>query len=193
MKTSLDKKYLEKNIFCIENFISQEDIKLILEEIDKVPENDIYKHHAVHQSYPTPNLDLIWQKYNKSLCEIFRDDTQYYRSLGTPSFIVYKDEVDLEHRRRPEDEWLMFPHADCTEDTYIDHDGVVANVVSGLVIFITDDFDGGELKYTNKNVIIKPKSGMLVSHPGTLEYEHGVLRFQGNRRIIFSGMTYANV
>ena len=59
-------------------------------------------------------------------------------------------------------------------------------VSKGIVIFINDDFEGGEVVYVNKDISIKPKAGTLVCHPGTKEYSHAVNKFYNGDRIIAS-------
>jgi hypothetical protein len=47
-------------------------------------------------------------------------------------------------------------------------------ILHGLVIYLNDNYNGGELYYPKKDIRIKPKSRSLVIHPGTEEYSHGV-------------------
>lgn len=42
------------------------------------------------------------------------------------------------------------------------------------ILYVNDNYNGGELFFTNKNFKIKPKSGTIVFFPGTEEYHHGV-------------------
>jgi len=49
-----------------------------------------------------------------------------------------------------------------------------APVEYGVVIYLNDNFEGGELYYSEKNLTIHPKRGMLVIHGATKEYTHGV-------------------
>jgi hypothetical protein len=42
------------------------------------------------------------------------------------------------------------------------------------VAYINDNYEGGEIFFTNKNIEIKPPKGSLLVFPGTQEYEHGV-------------------
>ena len=53
----------------------------------------------------------------------------------------------------------------------------------GFVLYLNDDYTGGELYYPKLDIEYKPKSGDLVIHPGTEEYSHGV-------RDIVSGERY---
>lgn len=49
-----------------------------------------------------------------------------------------------------------------------------APVEYGVVVYLNENFSGGELYYSEKNLEILPKRGMLVIHPSTKEYTHGV-------------------
>jgi hypothetical protein len=42
------------------------------------------------------------------------------------------------------------------------------------IIYLNDNYSGGELFFSNKNIEIKPKPGSLVVFPGTNEFNHGV-------------------
>ena len=53
----------------------------------------------------------------------------------------------------------------------------------GFVLYLNDDYTGGEIYYPKLNIEYKPKAGDLVIHPGSEEYSHGV-------RDIVSGERY---
>jgi hypothetical protein len=48
------------------------------------------------------------------------------------------------------------------------------SVQYATIIYINDDYVGGELFFPNLNIEIKPKAGTLLFFPGNAEYEHGV-------------------
>jgi hypothetical protein len=54
----------------------------------------------------------------------------------------------------------------------------------GMILYINDDYEGGELYYPDLKLAIKPEAGSLVIHPGNAEYVHGVAP-------VTSGMRYA--
>ncbi len=56
-------------------------------------------------------------------------------------------------------------------------------VAHGVVIYINDDYNGGELYYSKLGFDVKPKRGMLVIHSAAATYEHGV-------REVTSGVRY---
>jgi hypothetical protein len=63
----------------------------------------------------------------------------------------------------------MSPHADSGP-------GLTTGVDTphGLVLYLNDDYEGGELYYPNLEITIKPEAGSLVIHPGNEDYLHGV-------------------
>jgi predicted 2-oxoglutarate/Fe(II)-dependent dioxygenase YbiX len=83
----------------------------------------------------------------------------------------------------------MYPHADNIDykDDLGEHN---ASVLKGIVIYVTDDYSGGEIVYVNKDITFKPKAGYLVCHPGSTEYTHGVNSFTGGDRIIITGFVH---
>lgn len=46
------------------------------------------------------------------------------------------------------------------------------------IIYINDDYSGGEIFFTNKNLELKPKPGSLLIFPGNDEFDHGVRHVQ---------------
>jgi predicted 2-oxoglutarate/Fe(II)-dependent dioxygenase YbiX len=52
------------------------------------------------------------------------------------------------------------------------------------VLYLSDDFDGGELIFKNLNLTIKPKAGMLILFPGAKEYTHEVTKITRGTRFI---------
>jgi hypothetical protein len=44
----------------------------------------------------------------------------------------------------------------------------------GCVLYLNDDYEGGEIYFPNQNIEIKPKPNTLVFFPGTMEFLHGV-------------------
>lgn len=42
------------------------------------------------------------------------------------------------------------------------------------LFYWNDDFEGGELYYPDHDIVVKPKPGLAVFHPGDIHYMHGV-------------------
>lgn len=74
----------------------------------------------------------------------------------------------------------LHPHADAEEPDGRQHQYWWRRF--GAIIYLNNDFTGGELHYPNLNISVKPEPGMLAVHPGTLEFLHGVRPVIGNTR-----------
>lgn len=62
------------------------------------------------------------------------------------------------------------------------------NTRYGVVIYLNDNFTGGDLIYTESNTIVKPEQGMLVCHPGDKRHKVSPVD-SGNRYTLTSFIT----
>ena len=136
----------------------------------------------------------IWGNVKENLKTLFYTDKTYIKEIEenpyTPAFAKYKNDNDKE--------WVMQPHYDDTyEAKEIPIEGsnkqVGTKTLNGFIIYLTDNYIGGEIVYINKGISFKPKAGTLVCHPGTKEYTHGVKNFKGGERIVFSAFVHEKV
>jgi hypothetical protein len=73
-------------------------------------------------------------------------------------------------------------HTDEIDPEHPQYNPLEKIITHGFVVYINDDYEGGEIFYPNKDIAIKPKARSLVMHPGNKEYEHGVKEvFRTNR------------
>jgi hypothetical protein len=78
-------------------------------------------------------------------------------------------------------------------DDLVQHVDQIKNsdIAYGVVIYINDDFEGGETYYSEKNISFKPKKNTLIVHPGNQEYKHGVNKvISGSERIVLVAFLY---
>ena len=168
----------ENEIVVVEDFISQEEVDIL----NKLGKDDLslwegsndgsgLKEWYGNQLRIEPdNLKSSYWYYRNLLDSIQKRSesifTEYYgisdfeylpinslsRRIG-PGLGVHTDEIDPEHPQYNPNEKI---------------------ITHGFVVYINDDYDGGEIFYPNKDIEIKPKARSLVMHPGNKEYEHGV-------------------
>jgi len=62
-------------------------------------------------------------------------------------------------------------------------------ITHGFVVYINDDYEGGEIFYPQKDLSIKPTALSLVMHPGNKQYEHGVNEVRKTNRYSISWWT----
>jgi 2OG-Fe(II) oxygenase superfamily len=92
------------------------------------------------------------------------------------------------------------PHADCEalDQGVVDfmpryspsefNTPVLIEVAANL--YLNDDFEGGELYFPMRDLVIKPKARQLILFPGGHEYIHGVKKvISGDRCVLFSPLT----
>jgi Rps23 Pro-64 3,4-dihydroxylase Tpa1-like proline 4-hydroxylase len=154
-------KQLEDNIFCIPNFLSEDDLKIFINIIDKLSENDWEKINKFQ--------DLDWHHkfydYNdEQLASMVRDKFNALLSFF-PNSVVYGLGRIL--RQRPQD--MMNAHVD---ETYDDFNKL--NRDYAVVIYLNDDYSGGELSFVNLDIKIKPDAGSLMIFKTGEKYLHEV-------------------
>jgi hypothetical protein len=54
--------------------------------------------------------------------------------------------------------------------------------IFGAIVYLNDDYYGGQTFYPNYNIYIKPRPGMLAVHPGDINHIHGVTKVEKSNR-----------
>jgi Rps23 Pro-64 3,4-dihydroxylase Tpa1-like proline 4-hydroxylase len=57
---------------------------------------------------------------------------------------------------------------------HVDDLGYVTNNHLPTLVYLNDDYEGGELGFATHNIVIKPKKGDLIMFPGNMHYAHEV-------------------
>jgi hypothetical protein len=158
---------MENNkIFVIDNYISEEDTKTFVNFFDN---NNSYSEYSTNYGAQDfindKKLFLLLKQYankisfsHKSLNDI--DKNLYiYAALG----FKWKDG------------WSQHPHIDAI--------GPGESIEYSAVIYLNDEYDGGEIEFPNKNFIYKPKKYSAILFPGKGdEYTHQVNKIIGSDR-----------
>lgn len=83
----------------------------------------------------------------------------------------------------------LFPHADKEEPDGRPHPFPWRDFAA--LVYLNDDYVGGETHFPNKGIEYKPKKGDFITFPGTVEFLHGVRETtEGVRYTIASFNTY---
>lgn len=98
-----------------------------------------------------------------------------YYELTAP---VYADTVQLVQWR---DGMFMPPHSDRANPDGSPHGMPYRDF--GSIVYLNEDYGGGELYFTALDMVVKPKTGMLVAFTGGWHHEHAVLRVTGGPRL----------
>jgi hypothetical protein len=180
---NLGYSYLEvgPGILEVYNVLSDEDIQLAFKIIQSKTQSDWeedYKNSQVelaYRKYGRKDLDNMiseglveyttswydkaikvsrtaFTKVNKKIIEIFSyDNTFYFGGIDTI-------------QRQYEGEQLV-EHVDNDADP---------DVAFAAIAYINDDYEKGELFFSNFGLEVRPKAGSLMIFPGGKEYSHGV-------------------
>ena len=125
---------------------------------------------GVNQKHRTNYLTEITanaRDYDNLVCQSIHN--QMY-SLLTSTTIPYAQKHDIDQLQHEEYSMLRYSggqeykaHADGTTAT--------GRAVSAI-LYLNDDYEGGEVEFVNFDVKIKPKPGMLLLFPSTYPYTH---------------------
>ena len=169
----MSKKGLKKNVVIIENFISKEDCKVVLDALDD---------GIVWVSY---SLEGIPDRVSKNLHE----KVEAFNILKNATNRL-QNEIEM-HFGRPLEEgfpgvraWSVGdyqplhadgedPHGNPNEAYIVDY---------GSVIYLNDDYEGGEIYFPDQGIDLKPKAGTVVFFPSNNMFVHGVREIKSGTR-----------
>lgn len=166
-KDNVNIKALGDEIYLYENFLTKEECNSIYKDLRSFNEDAWH----VRDKYPIPAFS---PKMNVT-------------KLIVERLMTITDEYSINHnevfnRLSVGDSWGE--HADNAEFSEIiekskllkdeDKFKLVDNTVYGLVVYINDDYEGGEIYYTHQGISHKPKAGDLVIHSSEEKCRHGV-------------------
>lgn len=206
------KEYIEKDLWVIRNFLSQEELD-VLNEIAKDPSD----------WYTTMRSPYGGNTKNKFVGYVAEHDENGSMILPGPNSVIKNNILNQGGTINPRFEAVVPPqfagggalqsffevpddeiiaelghNVDYAMDFHYereDDDGVTgkpplstseANMTATISVYINDDYDGGLLEFKNKDYVIKPEAGMLVNIPLPKEFEHRVTKVtNGNRHTLY--------
>jgi predicted 2-oxoglutarate/Fe(II)-dependent dioxygenase YbiX len=153
----------------IENFLSQENLAIIKSFIDN--NQSAWPNLASNNFWAGRSLD--YQNISdKTVQDIMLTNmnqltTKIEQHSGFKN--LYSDLLQIV---RWPNGYELHPHADGENPDNTPHPFPWR--LFGSVVYINDDYTGGEIHYPHRGISIKPKPGMLAVHPGTVDFLHGV-------------------
>jgi len=172
---------LDENILLIKNFLTDEDLKILWDIINNSTDEDwgLQLHYTKHLEDRAEELTGK-RDIDAAGIERTKDWDDKVTPLGGKTNLVqdlparvstfFNPDCGFEFRsfgtiQRMYDGTELKAHYDDKAD--VRH-------VWASVAYINEDYNGGELFFTNKNIEIKPPKGSIMIFPATEEYEHGV-------------------
>jgi hypothetical protein len=206
------KEYIDKDLWVIRNFLSQEEIDWIMKEAND-PDGWYITMRSLYLNVGNKYLDLI-PSYNEDGIMIsqfdpvkFNKQIPFFKEphgienrlmavlpkhfIGTTTlqsfFAIREDNEDMKQLAKEhgaEEIDMSFPWH-CEEEAK--HPITGAKMTAAFSLYLNDNFSGGELKFLNKpDIVIKPEPGMLVNVPTSKEFTHKVSFVKdGDRHTIY--------
>ena len=143
-------------IYVISDFISQDQVKEVMDFLKANKDKTL----RVDETNPNPKMmdNRLIDIVGKGLSISNIDFNPLFNGLYSPLPIMNIMKYEIGD--------VFPPHQDTSVYCPIESDW-------GLVLYINDDFEGGELYYPEKNLTYVPQSGDLVIHGASEEFAHG--------------------
>jgi hypothetical protein len=179
----LSAKEIYPGIFIVENFLSKDEVSAIRNHIENMTQEDWSK------SYTESLFAFIEEQYGVKTVEeaqalgheVQIDEDWVDKNATLPS------EITSSINKKLNDLFLQFPELDLQGVGSIQrqYEGVSLSyhvdslsnpaVVFANVIYLNDDFIGGELHFPTIDITYRPKTAALIVFPSSDEFLHGVL------------------
>jgi hypothetical protein len=158
-----------KNIHVVENFLSKEEVSILYKEA----KNDIYdKKNTGEWNNRLSDPDLLSED-SKSILKLAHEKIL--------NLAKEKYGVDLEFVNPQDKQTIVRWPEGYSMGEHID-DFATFHYNISTVIYINDNYEGGEIRFVDHDFTIKPKSGTLIMFPGNKYYSHEVLKVKGGDR-----------
>jgi hypothetical protein len=156
-----------KNIYVYENFISSEDLSKINDYI----KSSTFASDAIHE-FPYETLSFIPDYSILLIMEKYRDIIKVLLEEKFDCRVKLSHISDLTKYKTGDN---LNEHADKVCASWRD---------LSTSLYYNEDYEGGELYFSQYDLTFKPKAGMMIYFPAGANYQHGV-------NYVTSGTRYA--
>jgi hypothetical protein len=165
----MNKVYLTKDIFYIENFLSEDSYSSFIamcKENDNnfnYPESFFLQRGRLNMNNDLPEYqELAWEEFTLKLKSLFNNEKH--------GLLPVKSIIKFDKYREGFDKTFSFgehydDYGNRTENNLNDFLDPV--IFFGCVYYINDSYDGGFVMYPKSNTYIKPKANSLDCHSGS--------------------------
>jgi 2OG-Fe(II) oxygenase superfamily len=188
----LEKITVDKNITIFKDVITQEEADYILNIAKKTESNDwtLYGNKYVKDNDP-PAIQY-WEENVLKIDEIPALSEKYLPFLFDLSKRLSKIvedhlKISFEEQNLKSDDYTILVRFQKGHFMKVHHDGGYKNLIKyGTVLYLNDDFTGGETFYPAASKELKPIARSLILHPGNEAYRHGVKEVTSGTRYILT-------
>lgn len=160
-------------IYIVNNLLSKEEIETLLLAARDL---EIWKESEFRNKYT--DIKKLQEKYPEVYL-LLEDITLRWKPLVSKFF-----NVEIKTYMNPMSKWPVGgsqkPHAD---KEWEDGSPAQENYYDiGSVIYLNDDYEGGEIYFPDHNIDLRPKPGTAIAFPGDLFFMHGVKELSKTER-----------
>ena len=165
-----DYEVVDDNIFLIKNFLSYQDQDVLLNIANSLSDKDWQKFDE-YQSEDNWKNRFYDHGQNNIENDLKKRVESIFSSMSNPNTMPYK----IILRQFPGGR--MLPHAD---DDFEPSTKLIKKRISAAIIYINDDYQGGNLHFINKKIKIKPPARSLMLFETGDENLHEVEKIDGS-------------
>jgi hypothetical protein len=170
-----------ENIHIFENFIDEDDLKVIQDFCPTINEWNNSKESVYAEDGTCLYNAEYWndRQCSSEILErlsmpVFKIIDKYIQKMQLALEEIYCLELSprppVIMKWRPGTE--QRPHAD--KQIEDGRPNAFADYDLNSLFYYNDDFEGGNLYYPQHDIVVRPKPGLAVAHPGDINYLHGV-------------------
>jgi hypothetical protein len=169
------------NIKVIENFMPAEHVQILL---DYCKLANGYRDEKLENQYIESYFQRELAKSYEHImrAEVIKMYGHRFDRDRTVDFTVRKEGVLLKEHI----DFIQSQFFDPLEPPSVYPEGEIWSGHMSVLIYLNDDYEGGEIVFPKQNLSIKPKAGMLIAFPGNTMYPHSVQPCYGNLRYTIS-------
>jgi predicted 2-oxoglutarate/Fe(II)-dependent dioxygenase YbiX len=127
--------------------------------------------HGPHQQIRTNNLLYVSHLANVSNNPVLQNIHNQFYILLLATSISYAHRYGVNSLLFHED-YSLLKYKEGQEYKAHSDDGVGLNRVISSILYLNDDYEGGEIEFVHMGVKIKPQAGMLMLFPSSFPYAH---------------------
>jgi hypothetical protein len=154
-----------KNIVTIPNFLTEEEISYFMEGIEERGSIRFVSQKGPHGEPLTYMHKYDGQPDKHNIMSRLKDEIEKAYDLGDIKILEKEEFLSVVH-------WETGSYL----NTHVDDLGYVTENHLPIIIYLNDNYEGGEIKFETHDLSIKPKSGDLVMFPGNMHYAHEVTK-----------------
>ena len=194
IQNEIHKEELRQRVVSIDNFISAKDCLELYEfcKNQNAWPNDFYERGEQRRENepPRPNHELVEKYTELALSKLLYAFAQEVQFLYPAALRKYPEGASLGVHC----DGVSLNESGDSIDYMRDYDPTSMHPTTitegAMVLYINDDYDGGELFFPDIDLEIKPKSGQLIAWPSGPLFEHGVKKISnGDRYVVTSFLT----